>query len=99
MPVNAGKSKLAPEPQSPDNLKADSAGAMDYARVLNISALLARFPAALSVVLLAPLAAQTCAPGELRVLVIDSQVSPIFDAEVRAASGNSFLSSLSTEAA
>ncbi len=46
--------------------------------------------------LVAQLSAQTCAPGNLRVVVIDSQESPIFDAEVRVASTTSTLSNLST---
>jgi hypothetical protein len=46
--------------------------------------------------LVAPLAAQTCAPGKLRVIVIDSQESPIFDADVRVLSPTATLASLST---
>jgi hypothetical protein len=47
--------------------------------------------------LAAPLSAQTCTPGELRVLVTDSQESVIPEAEVRVASDDSFFSSLSTQ--
>lgn len=46
--------------------------------------------------LVVPLAAQTCEPGKLRVVVVDSQEGPIFDAEVRVASPKSARSDLST---
>jgi hypothetical protein len=38
-----------------------------------------------------PLAAQTCAPGELRVFVLDSQEGPVLEAEVRVAFGDQSL--------
>lgn len=41
--------------------------------------------------------AQTCAPGELRVIVVDSQQSPVFDADVRVASDAASLQSRSTQ--
>ena len=40
--------------------------------------------------------AQTCAPGELRVFVVDSQAGPIFDASVRIVSGQDTLGESST---
>ncbi|MDP9115109.1 MAG: Plug and carboxypeptidase regulatory-like domain-containing protein, partial [Acidobacteriota bacterium] len=40
--------------------------------------------------------AQTCAPGELRVFVVDSQAGPIFDASVRIAAGQETLREAST---
>ncbi len=40
--------------------------------------------------------AQTCAPGELRVFVVDSQAGPIFDASVRIVSGKDTLGESST---
>ena len=40
--------------------------------------------------------AQTCAPGELRVFVVDSQAGPIFDANVRIVSGQDTLGESST---
>ena len=46
-----------------------------------------------------PLGAQTCASGEVRVIVIDSQESVIADAEVRVTSDTSVLGSLSTQIA
>lgn len=39
-----------------------------------------------ALIISAPLAAQTCKPGEIRVLVRDSQESPVFDAKVRVGS-------------
>ena len=39
---------------------------------------------------------QTCAPGELRVFVVDSESGPVFDAEVRIASGTQPLGQSST---
>jgi len=44
-----------------------------------------------------PLCAQTCAPGELRVIVVDSQESPVFDTDVGVASDTSTLQSRSTQ--
>jgi hypothetical protein len=40
------------------------------------------FPAILFLAV-SPLFSQTCTPGELRVFVVDSQSSPVFDAEIR----------------
>ena len=39
---------------------------------------------------------QTCAPGELRVFVVDSESGPVFDADVRVASGTQPLGQSST---
>jgi hypothetical protein len=52
---------------------------------------------AVTLVLIPSLPAQTCAPAELRVIVIDSQESPVFDADVQAASGAEALPSRSTQ--
>ena len=41
--------------------------------------------------------AQTCAPGELRVIVTDSQESPVFDADVRVSSAAASAGSHSTQ--
>ncbi len=70
----------------------------DYAKTLNFFPSLTRCFVNLLVTLLliTHLAAQTCAPGKLRVIVTDSQQSPIFDAEVRVASATSSLGVLST---
>ena len=40
--------------------------------------------------------AQTCAPGELRVFVVDSESGPVFDADVRLTSGTQSLRQSST---
>jgi hypothetical protein len=47
-----------------------------------------RIPIA-ALLLALPLVAQVCVPGEVRVLVKDSQESPVFDAEVRVSAGDS----------
>lgn len=44
------------------------------------------FCAALALLVTLPAAAQTCGPGELNVVVRDSQQSPVYDAQVRVAS-------------
>jgi hypothetical protein len=46
-----------------------------------------------------PVLAQSCAPGELRVAVVDSQESSVLAASVRVSSGNSIFGELSTQAA
>jgi hypothetical protein len=43
------------------------------------------------------LSAQNCTPGELRVFVVDSQESPVYDADVQAASGAQTIASRSTQ--
>ena len=48
-------------------------------------------------VLIASLHAQTCAPGEVRVIVMDSQESPVFNAEVNLSSGTTQPSARSTQ--
>src|SRR5215471_13749572 len=55
--------------------------------------------AALVPIGVARLSAQKCAPGELRVIVIDSQESPVFDAEVRVNSETASIGARSTQAA
>ncbi|HLX42203.1 MAG TPA: hypothetical protein VKR43_02160 [Bryobacteraceae bacterium] len=45
------------------------------------------------------LPAQTCTPAELRVIVVDSQESPVFDADVQIASGAQTPSNRSTQTA
>jgi hypothetical protein len=77
----------------------DDGSIKDYAKTLNFLPPLARFPVTPFVTLLfliAPLSAQTCTPGKLRVVVIDSQKGPIFDAEVRLTSATSTLGVFST---
>jgi hypothetical protein len=54
-------------------------------------------PLVILLLLVTRLSAQTCGPGKLRVIVTDSQKSPIFDARVRVASNTSPLSDLSTQ--
>ncbi|MBV9406308.1 MAG: hypothetical protein JO211_13265, partial [Acidobacteriaceae bacterium] len=44
-----------------------------------------------------PSSGQTCSPGELRVLVKDSEESPVFDAEVHLGSDTSEIGMLKTE--
>ncbi len=46
---------------------------------------------------LAPALAQTCSPGEIRAIVIDSQESPIFNAEVQVKSDAAALEARSTQ--
>ena len=48
------------------------------------------------VVLSLPAAAQTCAPGEIRVLVRDSQESPVYDAKVRVGSDTREVATMQT---
>jgi hypothetical protein len=63
---------------------------LDYAKTLKFS------PIAALLLVVVPLSAQTCAPGKLRVVVIDSQQGKVFNADVRVLSAKSILSDLST---
>jgi hypothetical protein len=63
---------------------------LDYAKTLNFSRI------AGLLLLVVPLAAQTCMPGKLHVEVVDSQEGKVFNADVRVGSSKSTLSDLST---
>src|SRR5580704_16313398 len=63
---------------------------LDYAKTLNFSRI------AGLLLLVVPLAAQTCMPGKLHVEVVDSQEGKVFNADIRVSSSKSTLSDLST---